>query len=188
MSGGSGKGVRLGVWGDTFKLSIVTGVLLLGPWFPVRDPEGLLMWQGCLGAASLPSQPPPQDRSTPGLSSWNLCDGQKHLRKAERRRGNWERGRCRVVRSPERGAGLEHREAPGPPGSRGWGEAVVRPTWNQLQTPSLTSSVNSGQFLYVSELPRKWGPASCSARYVRRVGLLGKAPGSLARAKRCRWC
>lgn len=105
MSGGSGKGVRLGVWGDTFKLSIVTGVLLLGPWLPVRDPEGLLIWQGCLGAASLPSQPPPQDRSTPGLSSWNLCDGQKHLRKAERRRGNWERGRCRVVGSPEKWGG-----------------------------------------------------------------------------------
>ena len=69
-----------------------------------------------------------------------------------------------------------------------WGEAMVRPTWNQLQTPSLTGCVHSGQVLNVSELPRKWGPASSSARYVRRVGLLGKAPGSLARAKRCRWC
>ena len=65
-------------------------MLLLGPWLPVRDPQGLLMWQGYVGAGSLPSQPPPQDLSTPGLnpglSSWNLCDGQKHLGKAERRR------------------------------------------------------------------------------------------------------
>lgn len=35
------------------------------------------------------------------------------------------------------------------------GEAMVRPTWNQLQAPSLTGCVHSGQFLNVSELPRK---------------------------------
>lgn len=127
--------MRLGVWGDTFKLSVVTGVLLLGPWLPVRDPEGLLMWQGCLGAGSLPSQPPPQDRSTPGLSSWNLCDGQKHLRKAERRRGNWERGRCRVVGSPEKGGGAGAQGGTWTPRESGGGRLWSDPPGTNCRLP-----------------------------------------------------